>query len=264
MKGTATVRFPWSSEAGRPEAEKTLDVFLREAAEAGYDAVEHVCEGIKEGLARYGLRLSGGYAALPAHEPWESLDLEATVMPTARTAAELGGDHLSINCDPKGSWSNRERKSNDELKRQGENLTRLAEMVAELGLRLNMHNHANRLDLHLDDLRSVTQFAGESVGVCLDTGWTLTSGDDPLARLRDLGARVRGLHLRNQIDERPTEWLGQGDIDMAAFIAELRALGYDGWLTTELWHREDVPRTMSLVEDQRRSVELLRNLWEAR
>ncbi len=263
MKGVATVRFPWSSEAGRPEDEKTLDTFLQEAAEAGYDAVEHVCDGIEAGLERYGLQLSGGYASFAAHERWENLDLEDAVMADARRTAELGGDHMSINCDPKGSWSNRERKTEDELKRQGENLSKLADILDELGLALNMHNHANRLDLHLDDIKSVTQFADDSVGICLDTGWTLTSGDAPLSRLHDLGERVRGLHLRNQVDDQPTEWLGQGQMDIGLFLAELNAQGYDGWLTTELWHREDVPRTMSLVEDQRRSVELLRNLWEA-
>jgi len=263
VKGIATMRFPWSSEAGRSDAEKTLEVFLREAAEAGYDAVEHLCDGIEQALHSAGLRLSGGYVAMAAHEPWDGLAVDEKVLPVAEKTAQLGGDHLTVNCDPKGSWGNRLRKSEDELQRQGENLTRLADIAGALGLQLNMHNHANRLDLHLDDLRSVTEFAGETVGICLDTGWTLTSDDDPLDLLRRLGSRVRGLHLRNQTGERPTEWLGEGDLDMAAFIRTLKGDGYDGWLTTELWHREDVPRTMPLLEDQRRSVDWLRALWEA-
>ena len=46
MKGFATNRLPWSSEAERPEAERTLDTFLKEAADAGCDAVECIGEGV--------------------------------------------------------------------------------------------------------------------------------------------------------------------------------------------------------------------------
>jgi sugar phosphate isomerase/epimerase len=124
-----------------------------------------------------------------------------------------------------------------------------------------MHNHANSRDLHLDDLRSVTEFAGDQVGVLLDTGWALTSEDEPVARIRSLGPRLRALHLRNQIGERPTEWIGEGDIDMADCIRTLKEMGYAGWLTTEIYYRADTDLTRSLVENQARTVELLRKLW---
>jgi hypothetical protein len=99
----------------------------------------------------------------------------------AQALAEMGSDYLVVNCDMKGSWDNRERKTEDELRLQGENLTQLAEQIASLGLDLVVHNHAVSNDLHMDDLRSVTEFAGESVGVCLDTGWAQTSGDEPIS-----------------------------------------------------------------------------------
>ncbi|NUP98994.1 MAG: sugar phosphate isomerase/epimerase [Armatimonadetes bacterium] len=261
MQGIATVRFTWSSEAGRPEAEKSWEVFLAEAAAAGCDGVE--CHGpeLAEMGPRYGLRCAGTYVGIRAHESWEALDAEQAVLPAAREAAALGGSYLAVNCDPKGGWAQREVKNEDELKRQGANLSRLAEAVAPLGLSLAMHNHANRLDLHLGDLRSVTEYATEQVGICLDTGWALTSADDPLERLRQLGSRVTAVHLRNQRGEVPTEWLGEGDLDLAALVAQLRAQGYHGWLTTELWHRPDVPRTRSLADNQQRSNALLREAW---
>lgn len=262
MKGIATNRWPWSSEATRPQEQKTLDNFLREAAEAGYEAIECIEPGVAEGVKKYGLKVCGAYASAPFHKTWTELDPEEKLLKPARQVAELGGDYLAVNADPKGSWSKRERKSEDELKRQGENLSRLAREVKPLGLRIIMHNHANTNPLHLDDIRSVTEYADPAVGVCLDTGWALTSGDDPVARARALGKRLGGLHLRNQRGEVPTEWLGEGDMDIAAFIRVLKQNGYQGWLTTELWHRQDVKITMSLMENQRRSVQLLRKLWQ--
>ncbi len=261
MKGIATNRWPWSSEAKRPQAEKTLDNFLREAAEAGCAAVECTGEGVAEGVRRYGLKVCGTYVGGPFHKTWAETDAEEKLLKPAREVAKLGGDYLAVNCDPKGSWSKRERKSEDDLRRQGENLSRLAREVAPLGLRVIMHNHANTNPLHLDDIKSVVEYADAAVGICLDTGWAITSADEPVARARALGKRLAGLHLRNQFGEVPAEWLGEGDMDLAAFVQALKDAGYAGWLTTELWHRQDVKTTRSLAEDQKRSVELLRKLW---
>jgi sugar phosphate isomerase/epimerase len=261
MKGTATQRYGWSSEPGRPDSEKTLEVFIREAAEAGYDGVEGFEEGIGEVAAEYGVRVAGAYAGVKCHEGFEQVDPEGETLALAQAVADLGGDYLVVNCDPKGAWDNRERKTEDELRRQGENLTRLAEQIAPLGLDLVMHNHAVSNDLHMDDLRSVTEFAGESVGVCLDTGWAQTSDDEPIARIRALGSRLRAVHLRNQFGEKPTEWLGEGDTDMAECIAALKDIGYEGWLTTEIYYRADTDLSASMVDNQTRTVALLRELW---
>ena len=261
MKGIATQRYSWSSELGRPAEEKTLDTFLHEAAQVGYEGVEAYEEGIGELLNTYGLKLAGAYAGVDGQLPWDEMMADGQAMATARAIAELGADYLAVNCNPKGAWNDRQRKTEDELKLQGENLGRLAAEVAPLGLSVVMHNHANRNDLHLDDIRSVTEYAPDGVGIMLDTGWALTSGDDPLARLRELGSRVRAVHLRNQFGDRPTEWLGEGEMDMAECIATLKQLGYNGWLTTEIYYRPDTVLTRSHLDNQRRNVELLRQLW---
>jgi len=263
MKGIAANRWAWQSEANRSKEEKTLDTFLREASEAGYEAVECLAEGLGEAARSHGLKVCGAYVGGPLHRPWDELDAEEAMLKPARELAELGGDFLNVNSDPKGNWNERERKTGDDLKIQGENLSRLAKETEPLGVRVLLHNHANSSDLHHDDLRSVTEYADPSVGVCLDTGWALTSLDDPVERARSLGPRLGGLHLRNQDGFIPTEWLGDGDMDVAAFVAVLKEIGYAERLTTELWHRQDTSVTLSLLEDQRRTVELLRQVWGA-
>ena len=49
-------------------------------------------------------------------------------------------------------------------------------------------------------------------------------------------------------------------MDLASFVRTLKEIGYAGWLTTELWHRQDMEITRSLLEDQKMSVQLLRKL----
>ncbi len=52
MLGVASVQFTWSSEAGRPAEEKTLEAFLAEVKAAGCDGVEALQDGLGEGLAK--------------------------------------------------------------------------------------------------------------------------------------------------------------------------------------------------------------------
>ncbi len=260
MKGIACNQWAWHSEANRPKEDKTVDTFCAEAAAAGYDAIEFLGEGVAEAAKRHGLKHCGAYAGADMHLPWDPIGAEETLLAPARGIAELGGDFLAVNANPKGSWNARERKTDDELKQQGETFSRLASEVAALGIEIVMHNHANSYDLHMDDLKSVVEYADDRVGVMLDTGWALTSGDDPVDCARRLGSRLRALHLRNQVGDVPTEWLGEGDMDVAAFAAVLKEIGYAGWLGTELWHRADVTVTRPLLEDQRMTVDLLREL----
>ncbi len=53
----------------------------------------------------------------------------------------------------------------------------------------------------------------------------------------------------------------------AAFQADvqglhIRALGYSGWGSLELWHREDTQVTRSMLECQKESLAYLRELWD--
>lgn len=63
---------------------------------------------------------------------------------------------------------------------------------------------------------------------------------EPIAALKLLGNRVRSVHCKDGTwAEQPgKEWgrevpLGQGDVDMAAYLSTLRDIGYDGPLTIE-------------------------------
>ena len=89
------------------------------------------------------------------------------------------------------------------------------------------------------------------VHLLLDTGHLALGGGDPVQGLRDWGARIDHLHVKDYkrsilesviADRADMEeaWrrkvfceLGTGDVDLPAFFAEVEAVGYRGWLVVE-------------------------------
>lgn len=89
-----------------------------------------------------------------------------------------------------------------------------------------------------------------SIGLCLDTGHLLLGGGDPLRALREWGARINHVHLKDArqavVDDIVREaapvaeiWrrrafcrLGEGDLDVDGVLDVLRK-SYSGWLVVE-------------------------------
>jgi sugar phosphate isomerase/epimerase len=70
-------------------------------------------------------------------------------------------------------------------------------------------------------------------GVLLDTGALLEAGEDPLRVAQVFGRRVGVVHLRDLRGGAPAP-LGQGDLDCAGLVGQLRAVGYRGALVVAL------------------------------
>lgn len=264
ITGYSSNLYGWFERAkldGRPA---TLAEILEGCKACGLDAVEiNAGPAMAEGLAAaqaMGLAVSGTYLGMPLHQPWETLDAERALLPYAELLAGAGGSDFLINADPKGGWGNAQPKTTDEVKRQGENLTRLAELIAPTGVRLCFHNHAATPELTDDDLRSVVEYASPAVGLCVDTGWAHTSRRDGIAWVRAYPRRTLAFHLRNQYGAVPTEDLVEGEIDFGALAQALQDIDYSGWLALELWHRADTGATRSMAEDVQRSIAHLRAL----
>lgn len=230
-------------------------------AEAGLDAVETDPQPEKLAVARsFGLAVSASYIGLPLHLPFAQLDVERAVRPVAERLADAGGRHLILNADWPGGYSSPPVKTDKQAKQQGENLSRIAGLVNELGLRVSMHNHADKRQRAEMDLKSVVSYADPLVGLCLDTGWAYVAGCDPVQWMRDHPERIRSFHLRNHRGTVPTEDLLDGDVDIPGLLQAAAAAGYEGWLTLELWHPETMQPDRPMVEDTRRSIDYLRGI----
>lgn len=254
----ATALYGWMERAKRDGVAWDWESLFAACAVTGVDGVE--TDPTPEELAiltRLGLRVSAAYVGLPLYLPFERLDLDAELLPVAERLADAGARDLILNVD-QAEWSARVTRTAEHAKRTGDNLSRIADLVAPLGLRLALHNHADDAETARLDLDAVVEYADPIVGLCVDTGWALVAGHDPVDWVREHRDRVHALHLRNQHGRTPTEDLLEGDLDVPGLLA---ALGdFDGWLTLELWHPEPLRPERSMADDVRRSADYLRAL----
>lgn len=254
--GVATALYGWMERAARDGVDWDWHSLYGACAAAGVDAVETDPTPPKLAiLERLGLRVSASYVGIPLHIG--DVDIDGRVLPVAERLAAAGGRDLILNAD-QDDWSVPLRKTADDARRQGEQLSRIAARVAPLGLRVSLHNHADDAGNAARDLESVVVHADPAVGLCIDTGWALVAGHDPVAWAREHGDRVFAMHLRSQRGRTSTEDLLDGELDVAALIAALPQ--YDGWLTLELWHPEPLEPTGTMGDAVRRSAAHLRGL----
>lgn len=117
--------------------------------------------------------------------------------------------------------------------------------VREFDLKVGFHHHPgslNRPDYkvwHPLYLLGVVESRDRRLGICADSGHWCGSGLDPVAALRILRGRVVGVHLKDKaaMGEAPVVTVGKGVLNVPAFLAELRAGGFEGPLVVE--HEND-------------------------
>jgi inosose dehydratase len=261
--GYASNMYGWTERwklDGRPQPH-SWDELLRECAESGLDAVEIDASPEKLALARkYGLTVSASYLGLQIHEPFDVLNYEKEISPYAERLAAAGGKHLLLNADPWGSWTNPIPKKEEHFIRQGDNLSKIAHLIAPMGLTVSLHNHAADRYNAEGDLNSVVRYSDPAVGLCVDTAWASAAGCDPVAWIHSYPERIHYFHLRNQNGRWPTEDLLEGSINFQELIAAVKEIGYEGWLSLELWHPQEIKPVRSMIEDVTRSTQFLREL----
>ncbi|MFL5859405.1 MAG: TIM barrel protein [Solirubrobacteraceae bacterium] len=150
---------------------------------------------------------------------------------------------------------------------------RLLERCRARGYEPTFHPHtATYIEApwEIDRLLAVTD-----ASVCLDTGHLLIGGGDPVQAVRDWGARINHVHLKDArlgvIDEIVADrapvraiWergafcqLGTGDVALDDVLAQLRGHDYRGWVVVEQDFLPDPADPGKPVIDQRRNREYL-------
>lgn len=258
----ATNSFSWHPQYNKVQGEVTPERIVAEAAQAGAEGLEIDPERVSADLlARYGIALSGSSTGGDLFGPWTPADA-AGIVATARAAAELGADYIFFTCAPKGGWGQSQEATDEELRRVGSHLNHLGQQVRAVGVRFALHNHAASPVGLEAELRLIREFTDPAwVDLYLDIGWAATAGGDPVTLIQEFGPRLGGFHFRNQRGAVPTQTLAEGDLDLAAILAAIHAVGYSGWGSLELWHRQDTEVTRSMLECQRESLAYLRELW---
>jgi len=131
----------------------------------------------------------------------------------------------------------------------------LGGLCAEYGVRAAFENGPEK---SAAEVLRVIEGAAPWVGANLDTGNLAARGGDPVRAVRQLGERIIHVHFKDvpAIESHDCVALGTGIVDIRGVIRELKAIGYDGWLSIEVETGDRDP-----TEEVIASARTLRELW---
>lgn len=230
-------------------------------------------------LEPFGLAAVGAFVPVilhdPGHDPLPAVRLELDSFEAA------GGDVLVLAANS-GLDGYDERPVLDELgwATMFANLDRLTELAASRGVKATLHPHVGTMVEKKDEVLRVLE--GSKIPLCLDTGHLLIGGTDPVELVRAYAGRVNHVHakdvrvdLAGRVQAGELSYtdavragiytpLGEGDVDFAAIVAALDAVGFDGWYVLE----QDTilaaePTDEGPVKNVRSAIEYLRGLASA-
>ena len=149
--------------------------------------------------------------------------------------------------------------------RSCESLAILAERAREAGVKIALENMPSaqgpgRPGATMAHVLTMIEGLGEHVGICLDVGHSVVSGQDPTAEALEAGDRLLVLHLQDNDGRTGHDQHlipGQGIIDWDAFLAAVDGVAYRGVRTIEITHRAGLDTMLEALAS-------LRQEWEAR
>lgn len=196
---------------------------------------------LQAGLREKGLRASSAYFSNAAFR--NQANVEQEIRAHFEFAKALGLEGLSGEPPP-------------------ERLDLFEQMAREYDIAVCIHNHPrdptrpSYQNWDPEYLMSLLEGRDRRMGVCVDTGHLVRSGLDPLMALRRMKERVRSVHLKDVVapeSKAKDAPFGEGIGRIREIIAELKAIGYRGYVVIEY---ENL--TERVVDDVRQCVEYVR------
>ena len=159
----------------------------------------------------------------------------AYIRKAMEAAAEMGAERVVFtgNSTPAGTD---QAGRTAILRRIAAALDGLAERAEELKLNIALENHYHcqiETPADYEALFAFLRNPSPRLGATVDTGHYTASGVDPAAAVRELGGRIRNVHVKDHVGTQSVG-LGYGQTDNAAVAVALREVGYGGYLTVEL------------------------------
>lgn len=243
---------------------------------------------LKRELQGRGLSLMAAFVQVDLSHPGAHAEGEARALRTARLLADVAGtDALIVLSDDNGKVEARTKNAGRIRPEQGlkpdqwrafvEGVHRIAQAVrAQTGLRTVFHHHcAGYVETPTEVEKLLSLTAPELIGLCFDTGHYQFGGGNALAGLRQHAERIWHVHFKDchpgvAAQSRANGWdyfesvkhgvfceLGQGGVDFPAIVAELRKMGYDGWIVVE---QDVLPGMGSPKKSAQRNRDYLRSI----
>ncbi len=165
----------------------------------------------------------------------------------------LGSDVLILNAEK--AEPERLRAQWDDLKRRLEHLLPEAE---KSGTRIALEPEPGHfLHSSADMTRLIAEVEHPLLAVNLDVGHAYLTDDDLGAAICELGDRIAHTHIEGMpAGEHRHLVPGEGDLDLTEVKAALDSIGYDGWLTVDLFRIGEDPEGFA-----RRSLAALQSIF---
>jgi inosose dehydratase len=243
------------------------DAILDDIARVGYDGCQLGLgfpegEALRPTLAARELRLAEVYASIPANVDGPTDDALDEVRDRLRLLVAGGGEVFCVALDGSPDRDVAAGHATDDDTPQltdagWDRLVALLQTVAAetraTGARIAFHPHAGTyVETPAEVERLAAAIDAETLPFCLDVGHYLVGGGDPVAALRQFGARVTHVHLKDvdpgvlerlrrrevgsfgdAVRGRLFTELGSGAVDLAGVLAALAERDYRGWLMVE-------------------------------
>lgn len=118
----------------------------------------------------------------------------------------------------------------------------LAKLAAEYKIPIAIHNHGpgSRYD-KIEQVQAVLKDQPKPIGVCVDTGHFLRSGEDPVEAIHLFGSRVYAVHLKDVRARTQFTELGKGDLDLVGTLKALQKVHFKGCLALEYEEHPENP-----------------------
>ncbi|PIE20331.1 MAG: inosose dehydratase [Arachnia propionica] len=201
-----------------------------------------------EAVSKFGLKPVGSFFLAVMHDPGHD------PIPAVRRELEAfkvaGGEVLVLACDSgRDGYDDRPVLDEAGWSTLFANLERIREVCAEAGVQACVHPHWGTMIQNADEVEKL--LTETSVGLCLDTGHLLAGGADPVELTKRFADRIVIVHAKDvradlaaKLLPGEVTWsqaikqgvftpLGQGDIDFATIVAELQAVGFQGYFVLE-------------------------------
>jgi sugar phosphate isomerase/epimerase len=207
----------------RDDMKRDFAATVAEVAEIGYDGVELAgygnldAKGAKDALDAAGLKVAGMHVGYPT--------LSGDMTSVVSDAILLGARHVACSWWPPAHFV-----SAAACERMGEQLNKIGESLRPFGIRFGFHNHASEFKI-FDGRPAFDWILGaaepRNLFAEVDVFWVHHAGYSPGRFIRDQGARIPLIHLKDQKE------LGKGPVDFDEVFAAADSVGAVEWYIVE-------------------------------
>ncbi len=238
-------------------------------AEIGYGGIEILCDvphaypktqsnsditEIKQLISKLNLSISNLNAFTlfaigdTYHPSWIENDLNYRKLRIDHTldciklARKLGAKNIST--EPGGPVMNNELTKEKSLKVFEHGINQVLKTAEETNVSVLVEPEPGLLIENSEQFVDfIKNFETESIGLNLDIGHFFCVGEDPSQVIHKLSEYIRHVHLEDISGDRLHNHLilGEGAIDIDSALMSLKDIGYDGFITVELYPYQDHP-----------------------